>query len=48
MEIFKEINKTETKEKPAVLYIAAQTPGIKELMPMEGNYRDEKEGPVIF
>ena len=48
MENFGEINKIEKKEKPAVLYVSAQIPNIKELAPMEGNYRDESEGPVIF
>ncbi|HEU0051389.1 MAG TPA: hypothetical protein VFQ60_05040 [Patescibacteria group bacterium] len=36
------------KEKPAVLYLAAQTPGIRELLPKKGNYRDKNEGAVIF
>jgi hypothetical protein len=38
----------EKKEKPAVLYIAAQTAGIKELVPIKGRHRDKDEGPVIF
>jgi hypothetical protein len=35
-------------EKPKVLYVAAQTKKIKELIPMKGNYRDKDEGAVIF
>ncbi len=38
----------ETKEKPAVLYVSAQTKGIEELVPMEGRNRGEDEGSVIF
>ena len=38
----------ERKEKPEILYISAQTPNIKELVPGKGRYRDEKEGSVIF
>jgi 8-oxo-dGTP pyrophosphatase MutT (NUDIX family) len=35
-------------KKPKVLYVAAQTRGVKELIPMKGNYRDKDEGAVIF
>ena len=42
------IKNKEKKEKPEVLFIAAKIPNIKELVPMEGNYRDKKEGAVIF
>ncbi|MFH1235352.1 MAG: hypothetical protein V1685_00235 [Parcubacteria group bacterium] len=38
----------ETKEKPASLYIAAQTPNLQELIPLEGRNRDRNEGAVIF
>ncbi len=48
MENFERIITQERKEKPEVLYIAAQTPGIQELTPTQGNYRDENEGAVIF
>lgn len=48
MESFGKLDSSEKKEKPAVLYIAAQTPGIQELTPMKGNFRDENEGAVIF
>ncbi len=36
------------KEKPEVLYLAAKTPNISELVPQKGNYRDEDECAVIF
>lgn len=48
MENFEKINSQEKREKPKILYIAAQTPGIQELTPMRGSYRDENEGAVIF
>lgn len=48
MENFEKIKSQEKREKPKILYIAAQTPGIRELTPMRGSYRDEKEGAVIF
>ncbi|MEP7162284.1 MAG: S8 family serine peptidase [Candidatus Moraniibacteriota bacterium] len=48
MEKFPHENKIEKKEKPEVLYLAAQTPNISELVPRQGNYRDENEGAVIF
>ncbi len=48
MEKFSHENKIEKKEKPDVLYLAAQTPNISELVPQKGNYRDENEGAVIF
>ncbi len=35
-------------KKPKVLYVAAQTKGIKELIPTKGNCRDKDEGAVIF
>ena len=35
-------------KKPKTLYVAAQTKGIKELVPIKGNYRDKNEGAVIF
>lgn len=38
----------ERKEKPEVLYVAAQIANIKELTPQRGRYREEEEGPVIF
>lgn len=38
----------EKKEKPNVLYVSAQTAGIKELVPMKGRSRDDNEGSVIF
>lgn len=38
----------ESKEKPAVLYIAAQTSGLEELIPREGRNRGRDEGAVIF
>ncbi|MBI2409602.1 hypothetical protein HYV30_00990 [Candidatus Kaiserbacteria bacterium] len=38
----------EKKEKPPVLYIAAQTPNLQELTPREGRNRGENEGAVIF
>lgn len=38
----------EQKEKPSVLYIAAQTSGLQELTPGEGRNRGEDEGAVIF
>jgi len=38
----------EKKEKPEVLYISAQTRGIKELVPMSGRNRGGDEGAVIF
>jgi hypothetical protein len=41
-------NILERKEKPKVLYVSAQTAGIKELIPTKGRSRDDKEGPVIF
>lgn len=48
MESFERTNSPEKKEKPSVLYVAAQTPDIQELTPREGNFRDEDEGAVIF
>ena len=42
------INKKESKERPEVLYVSAQTKGIKELIPMSGRNRGGNEGPVIF
>lgn len=41
-------NSPEKKKKPKVLYLAAQTTGIKELMPMKGRSRDSNEGATIF
>jgi hypothetical protein len=38
----------EEKERPKVLYVSAQTAGIKELTPMHGRSRDSSEGSVIF
>lgn len=38
----------ERKEKPETLYISTRVPNLKELVPKKGNYRDEKEGAVIF
>lgn len=38
----------EKKEKPPVLYIAAQTSGLQELFPREGRHRCGDEGAVIF
>ena len=34
-------------KKPKVLYVAAQTKGIKELIPTKGNCRDKDEGAEI-
>ncbi len=48
MEKFPHENEIEKKEKPEVLYLAAKTPNISELVPMKRNYRDENEGAVIF
>ncbi len=48
MKNLERINDVEKKEKPEVLYISAQTSGIEELVPKDGNYRDENEGAVIF
>lgn len=41
-------NRSERKEKPETLFIGTQTKGIKEFTPRKGNYRDKKEGSVIF
>lgn len=41
-------NSPEKKKKPKVLYLAAQTTGIKELMPMKGRSRESSEGALIF
>lgn len=38
----------ETKEKPPILYIAAQTPNLQELSPREGRNRGGNEGAVVF
>lgn len=46
--ISKQPNNLERKEKPKVLYVSAQTAEIKELIPMKGRSRDDKEGSVVF
>lgn len=38
----------EKKEKPEVLYVAAHTPNLEELKPMEGRSRGGNEGAIIF
>ncbi len=40
--------KFEQKEKPEMLYVSAQTKGIKEIIPMSGRHRGGNEGPIIF
>lgn len=46
--IYKPNSSVEKKEKPKVLYVAAQTAKIEELVPQKGRSRDEDEGEVIF
>jgi hypothetical protein len=35
-------------KKPEILYVAAKTRGIKELIPQKGRYRNLNEGAVVF
>jgi hypothetical protein len=46
--MLEEVPRNEGKEKPPVLYHASRTAGITEFVPRRENFRDEKEGPVIF